>query len=130
MYCILHVMCVIMDIAGVLLCDWYLCTSWLLAIKCLVLLQRPNKDHNHLCAILTMTLINIQSYRLWGFRVIDGTRPQSLENVLNCSRLYVLLFLWLSALRLTGVHHYLWSIDGIFPFSPQSLSPLSLHALS
>lgn len=121
------VMCVIMhptslmDIAGVL-CDWYLCTSWLLlVIKCLVLLQRPNNDHNHLYAILTMTLINIQSYRLLGFHVIDGT-PQSPGNVLDCSRLYVLLFLWLSALRLTGVHHYLWSIDGIFPFSALFLS--------
>lgn len=40
-----------------------------------MLLQRPNKDHNHLYVILTMTLINIQSYRLLGLRVIDGPRP-------------------------------------------------------
>lgn len=39
-----------------------------------MLLQSPSNEHDHLYAVLTTSLINIQSYRLLGLAVIDGAQ--------------------------------------------------------
>ncbi len=39
-----------------------------------MLLRSPSNDHDHLYTVLTTSLINIQSYRLLGFAVIDGAQ--------------------------------------------------------